>query len=491
MTYEDRPYQTQIIHDTREALNDADAVIIYAPTGSGKTKIACDITKKAVDKGSEVMFIGDSTEIIDQTSETLKQYGIRHGIIQAGHKDRRAWEKVHVATIQTLRNRTLPQKDLVFVDECHLARAASWETVISHYRTAGSKVIGLSATPTRLDGKGLGKLFQKIVECPSIEELTEQGYLIPLRVFCPPGSPDAKDMGVIGGDVNKKELAKAWDKPKLIGDAVEHYAKYGLGRLGIMAAAGIEHSKHLVSAFQGAGIPAAHCDGTTPREERRRILKSLPKREIMVLCQVDICGKGWDCKEVSYAGDCRTTLSLARWLQFAGRVLRIAPGKEDSILMDHAGNCFRFGMPDEKRPWTLDDTAKSKQADDKAPAVSRCVVCFRTFRYGPDACPFCHAPIEKKTREIKTETGELKEMVRERKLLTPEEWQRKLAKDEERRVKFLEFCEIAHRKGYKKGWPAMQFKTIFHTWPVKAWIEEAEAKGWRPVTEQAQGALGL
>lgn len=466
--FENRPYQENAVIDLRQALREVASLILYAPTGAGKTAIACDITRKSAGLGTRVLFIGDSLEIIEQTSETMDYWGVPHGIIQSGNKNERPSELVHIATIQTLRNRELPAKDLIFVDECHLARARSWHEVIHRYAQSGAKVIGLTATPCRLDQKGLGALFQTIVYCPSIAELTAQGYLVPFKIFAPP-APDVSRVKSSQGDFKRRDLAEVMDKAKLIGNAVEHYARMARGRLAILAASGIEHSQHLTAAFNGAGIPTAHCDGTVPRDVRRQILKSLPARKIMVLCQVDICGKGWDCKEVSCAIDCRPTQSLAKWLQFVGRTIRTANGKEDALLLDHAGNVHRFGFPDDPREWSLEDGVKRQaKTGDTVASITTCRKCFATFRSGPDKCPYCGSVIPKRSRKVETVSGDLEELRREQKAAAIEEWQKQQDGDT-RRAKFEEFCMIARMRGYKKTWPAVRFKIVFGHWPPKEW----------------------
>ena len=466
--FEDRPFQHKAIADMRDALRVHNSIILCAPTGSGKTAIACDATAKAVKRGRSVIFIGDSTEIIEQTSATMDYWGIGHGIIQAGNSKRAPWESAHIATIQTLRNRALPKKDIVFIDECHLSRAKSWHEVIAKYISAGAKVIGLSATPCRLDGKGLGALFQEIIYCPSIQELTALGYLVPLRIFAPP-APNLSKVGSLGGDFRKDKLSAAMDKPRLIGDAVAHYGKLAHGRLAILAASSIEHSKHLTAAFNAAGVPAAHCDGTTAREERRRILKSLPAREIMVLCQVDICGKGWDCREVSCAIDLRPTESMARYLQFVGRVLRCSEGKADAILLDHSGNVHRHGMPDEPRDWSLDGTAPRAAVDEPRFPVSTCHRCFATFRPGPDKCPYCGVPVLKRERKVEVLPGELEEIRRQEKAAAIAK-HAALATDDSKRAKFRELVELGEYRQYKPGWAKLRFKLEFGHWPPRSWL---------------------
>ena len=461
--FEDRAYQRKAIIDLRGT--GMDSVILYAPTGSGKTACMCDITNRAVAKGRSVLFMCDSIEIVEQTSATMEWWGVDHGIIQ-GSNNTKPWASVHIGTIQTLRNRNLPKKDLVFVDEVHLCRSATWEKVIQHYLDAGAKVIGASATPCRLDGRGLGKLFKRITYCPSIEALTQQGYLVPFRIFAPP-SPDLSRVHTQQGDFKKDELSKVMDKAKLVGDAVEHYQKTARGRLAILAATGIEHSKHLAEAFIAAGIPAAHADGTTDRAERKRVL-SMPAPG--VICQVQICGKGWDRPEVSAVIDCCPTQSLAKWLQFVGRGIRTSPSKIDCVLNDHSGNVHRFGFPDEERIWTLDETPMAKRASkDDAPSVTTCRQCFATFRAGPDHCPYCGAVIEKTAREIAVEEGALEELRREQKAAAIDAW-RAGVKPDKRRVHFEQLRQLGVERGYSPRWASVRYHAVYGgQWPPKEW----------------------
>jgi superfamily II DNA or RNA helicase len=470
-----RDYQEQATHHLRDAYREgARAVILYSPTGSGKTVMACDVVSRAVAKGSRVLFIGDSSEIIEQTSAALDQWSVPHGIIQGGRANRKPWENVHVATIQTLRNRELPPEDLVIVDECHLARAITWQRVIEHYRAAGARLLGLSATPVRLDQKGLGKLFDRLVYCPSIIDLTDQGWLVPVRIFAPPG-PDLRGVHNQAGDFNKGELSAACDKRKLVGDVIAHWLKHAPGRLTAVSAVSIVHSQHLRDEFRAAGIPAEHVDGTTPREERKRILKGLEAGAFTVLCQVDICSKGWDCKPISCLVDARPTMSLARWLQFVGRGLRISPetGKADCILLDHAGNVRKFGMPDEEREWSLDGAEGVRvKPRDTVESVRMCKQCWMAFRSSEQTCPNCGWRYTGRLNDIEHEAGELQEIQRQRKQMAIQVW-RERHPDDARRRKFDEFIRIGVERGYKPGFAIQRYRAIFLEDPPREWMQTA------------------
>lgn len=473
--YQKRPYQEQLKQDMRAAARRTNAFITWLATGGGKTKIAGDVTADALAKNPDtrVLFVGDSTEIIDQTSETMTACDIAHGIIQGSRKGRNPWERVHIATVQTLRNRDLPLAHLVWADECHLSRGATWHRILTHYKNAGAKVIGLSATPRRLDGKGLGAIFDEIVYGPPISELTEMGYLVPTRIFCPPG-PSAAGMKKVAGDFTKDEATRRMDKPALIGDAVEQYAKHALGRKGIVAASGIEHSKHLMAAFNAAGIPAAHCDGTTPRDERKKLLGEgglLATGKVMILCQVDICGKGWDRPEVSYLGDCRMTLSLARWLQIVGRILRPFEGKTDAVILDHAGNMKdRFGFPDEARVWTLDDAVVMAGMQKRLRPQVTCPQCYMPYYApGPKVCGECGA--EMKCTDTRAMIGtvdvDLVEVKRE-KMIAVEKWRAAMTPDK-KRIHYENLRQTGIDKDYSPKWASVKYHAVYQEWPPREW----------------------
>jgi superfamily II DNA or RNA helicase len=379
-----------------------------------------------------------------------------------------------VATIQTLRNRDLPPEDLVIVDECHLCRATTWQTVLEYYRNAGARMIGLSATPIRLDQKGLGKLFERIVYCPSIMDLTEQGWLVPVRIFAPPGA-DMRKVHTRAGEFDAKERAAACDKAKLVGDIVAHWLKHTKGMLTAVKATSIEHSKHIQQEFRSAGVAAEHVDGTTPKVERKRILAGLPKREYTVLCQVNVCGKGWDCPELEALVDACPTQSLASWLQFVGRGLRISPdtGKTACVLLDHAGNIARHGMPDEEREWSLDgaEFVKRIPKDTVAP-VRTCKNCWMVFRSDQQQCPSCGTPYTNRFRQIEHEAGELQEIQRQRKQMAITAWRDRQTEDDRRR-KFDEFVRIGLDRGYKPGFAIQRYRAIFREDPPREWMQTA------------------
>ncbi len=314
---------------------------------SGKTTIAGEMIRSAAARDKRILFLAHRKELISQCSRRLADMGVDHGIIRANDSRRRPWLRVHVCSVPTLiRRNPLPPADLIFIDEAHRARGASYEQILKQYPQA--VCIGLTATPARSDGRGMGRLFSSMVECPSLGELTEMGHLVPTRVFAP-ARPDLTGVHTTAGDYKKDELARAVDKPKLVGDVVSHWMKYARERLTVVFAVSIAHSRHLRDEFLQARIAAEHLDGETPERERDAILERLSSGRTQVLCNVGVLTEGWDCPATSCAILARPTQSVGLYLQMAGRILRPHPGKLDALILDHAGCTLQHGFIDEER----------------------------------------------------------------------------------------------------------------------------------------------
>jgi DNA repair protein RadD len=468
------------------------APVIVAPTGAGKTTIAADLIESATAKGANIFFVAHRRELIEQCSKRLDSVGVDHGIIKAQHPRRRPHLRVQVCSIQTLcRREKLPHCDILFIDEAHRATANSYRQVIGLYPKA--IIVGLTATPVRTDGQGLGQpggLFDSMVCCPSIGDLTDRGYLVPTRVFAP-SKPNLKGVHTIAGDYKNDELAAAVDKPKLVGDIVDTWRRRGEDRQTVCFAVNVEHSKHITSEFMRAGIPAMHLDANTPDDERDEILESLAAGRIRIVSNVGILTEGWDQITVSCCILARPTQSLTLYLQSVGRVLRpigdaersellekypfygLRPRKQDAIILDHAGLTLMHGFADEDREWSLDGTWKTKKAGDR-PELSVCVCkrCWLAFSTVRPTCPACGWERPKQKREVSHEAGELQEVVRGAR--TREQWQQ--VPEEKRRSHYQRLVEEARARGYKPGWPMVRYKAVYGHWPPKKWKEQpAEA----------------
>ncbi|KAB2666563.1 DEAD/DEAH box helicase [Brucella tritici] len=443
-----RPYQAEMVTETRDALRDVQSVLDVMATGGGKTAISGFMAGSASRRNRKVIFGVHRKELIRQTAKTFDKVGIPYGVIAAGFTgDRR--QNVQIASIQTLQKRLdwYGTPDLYIPDEAHHAGAATWAEVIDTYRQGGAKIVGLSATPERLDGEGLGKWFDRMVVGPSTAWLIEQGYLAPYRLFAP-SMPDLSGIKKTAGDFNKGELADRMSGTKIVGDVVKHYRMLAHKRKAIVFCVSIKHSLAMVEQFQAAGYRAAHIDGES--QNRDELIRAFEDGRIEILSSVDLVSEGFDLPAIEVAILCRPTHSLSLFLQQIGRVLRpvYAPGydletqegriqaiaagpKPYALILDHSANTIDkdkggrgHGLPDDDRDWTLAGRKKKKRGgagEDEEPAVTtrQCPSCFRVHKPAP-SCPNCGHEYPTMGRTVEELEGELTEVdrstaVRERK----------------------------------------------------------------------------
>jgi superfamily II DNA or RNA helicase len=357
-------------------------------------------------------------ELIQQASRKLHDVGIDHGIIKAGYTTRFG-ERVQVASVQTLYARAvrgcaidLPTADLVVVDECHHIRARTYQQILDGYPEA--VVLGVTATPCRGDGKGLGNVFDVLIESATVAELIAGGYLVKARVYAP-SRPDLTGVQIRAGDYVESQLAQRVDKPELVGDIVTHWLKLAAARTTIVFATSVAHSVHIRDEFRRSGILAEHIDGTTPAEERKEILARLEAGKVEVVSNCAVLTEGFDCPVVSCIVLARPTKSIGLFHQMAGRGLRPAPGKADCIILDHAGAVFQHGLINEAMNWTLredkraENPAQSNRSRGHKPGLTNCPECSAVRTEGKP-CPACGWRPRPKPLAVDVADGELAEV---------------------------------------------------------------------------------
>ena len=440
MTFTLRDYQTDLIEQARSQIRTGrQAVLMVAPTGAGKTALAAFMLGTAAERGRRCWFNVHRRELVTQSSRTFDKVGIDHGIIAAGFTaNPRA--RVQIAGIQTLARRLdqVAPPNMIVWDECHHIASDSWASIFSRYPDAVH--IGLTATPCRLDGRGLGDWFGAMVEGPTTRLLIDQGFLSPYKIYAP-STPDMSGVHTRGGDFIGTEAADRMDKPSITGDAIAHYRKLADGKRAIVFAANIEHSRHVVAQFNAAGYAAAHVDGTTDRPVRDGILRDFEAGRIKIVSNVDLFGEGFDAPAIEAVILLRPTQSTSLYLQMVGRGLRTAEGKTHAVILDHAGNALRHGMPDEIREWNLDPKAKAKRNRDDVPPIKQCPSCYAVHPPAPQ-CPSCRHEYEIKARALEQRDGELIEL--------SEEVMRRTKRKEQGQAQTLDdLISLANSRGYK------------------------------------------
>lgn len=465
-----RPYQVDVIAELNAAIAAGKRrLIVVAPTGAGKTIIGEAIIKDAVAAGQAVLLVAHTREIIRQTSAKLYDNGIEHGIIQAGYMTRPD-EAVQVASVQTLWARAvrsdrmkLPPADLLIIDECHHCPARTYRKIIEAY--PGALLIGLTATPCRGDGRGLGGIFDAIVECPQVAELIAQKFLVKTRVFAPV-DPDLTGVQTRTGDYLEEQLAERMDRAQLVGDIVSHWHRYGERRKTVCFAVNVAHSLHIRDEFIKSGTRAAHVDGGMPKAHRDAVLGRLSAGELDVVTNCMVLTEGWDQPEVSCCILARPTKKMGLYRQMVGRVLRPAPGKVDAVVLDHSGAVFRHGFVEDRVDWTLEPDKRAESPTHAARLQSgyssrmlECTQC-GSIRVAGEACRHCGFLPQRQAAPVAVKDGDLALVDRAKRAAVR-------ISDPAERVRWHGMLTyIAAERSYRAGWVAHKFKEKFGDWPA-------------------------
>lgn len=407
-----RDYQQRLIESVRaEFATGARRVLMVAPTGAGKTVMFSYITAGALTKGRHVVLLAHRQELIDQISATLRQFRVAHGFIAAGYPIQPRCG-AQVASVQTLIRRLdrVREPDLLIIDEAHHATARNTlGRIVAQWSAA--RVLGVTATPERLSGEGMDEVFQRMIVGPSVADLIADGRLAPFRLFAPP-TVDTSRLHLRAGDYITAEAEALVDKPRVTGDALEHYQRHAAGKRAIVYCVSVRHAQHVARDFMLAGISAMSIDGNMDRMQRRDAIERFKRGNIHVLTSCDLVSEGFDLPAIECGIFLRPTASLVLWLQQVGRCLRPWPGKQHAILLDHAGNALRHGLPDEPREWTLAGRERSTGRDaDRAPqGVRVCPQCFSADRGGVPVCRQCGHVFAAKPRTVEHVDGQLQEI---------------------------------------------------------------------------------
>lgn len=442
---------------------------------SGKTTWAADIIRSAVAKGGKALFLAPRRELVYQASARLRSAGIAHGVLMAQAEHLENFDApVQVGSIDTLIARlfrqkaklNLPDFSLILVDEAHLAITQRRNDLLAHWPNA--MVIGLTATPVRKDGRALGLMFDELVQPTSVRELIDAGYLVKPRYFSL-SKPDLARVRITAGDYNAADLEEAVNKSELVGDIVQHWMEHAGDRRTVVFCTSIKHSVAVCEAFLRQGVAAEHVDANTPNDEREAIFKRFTSGETQLLTNCFLASYGFDLPELSCVVLARPTKSLMLYLQMLGRGLRPAPGKDDCLVLDHAGCVHLHGFAEQDREWSLDgaysyDDKQSGDSERNTREVKpiECPECHAVFSKTP-VCPECGYRLKTIGQAIETLDGKLVEIG------TGYEVKPKPAGN----LKFyLELRGYAQERGYKSGWAGVNYKKLYNDWPPRAWERE-------------------
>jgi DNA repair protein RadD len=357
-----RPYQVEDVERLRAAYAKGNRAVLYClPTGGGKTVVFAHVIASAVGRGRRTGVLVHRRELVRQASDKLAAAGVAHGIVAAG-LDRDHDAPVLVMSVQTAARRLdrLPKLDFIVADEAHHTVAESWSQLLRLWSTA--KLLGVTATPARLDGRGLGVsaggLFNHLEMGATVAELQAEGFLAKTRVFVPARLIDTSGLHHRAGDFQIEELAAR--AGEVTGDAVKEYRERADHQPAIAYGCTVAHAEAIANSFRAAGYRSACVHGKSPKDERDGLIGGLATGEIEVLTSCDLISEGLDVPSVGAVILLRPTESLALAMQQIGRGMRPADGKEHLTVLDHAGNCVKHGLPNSERQWSLDGEPKTK-----------------------------------------------------------------------------------------------------------------------------------
>lgn len=453
------PDQLDLVTRVRGAIRSHNWVLMQSATGSGKTRMAMDMITGAAVKGSRSIFCVPRRELLAQTVETMQEYGVPFGVISPEHKPN-PFAPIQIAMTPTLARRLdkIAPPKVLFLDECHYG-GAELENVIAWGKSSGAYGVGLSATPMKNNGKGMGDWYDHM-ECGlPVADLMAAGRLSQYRYFGP-SSPDLSGVQSRNGEYVQSQVAGFMEEQAaIIGDAVKTYRETAMGKLCVVFATSRKHAGLIQQAFRDAGIAAHTIDGTMDTAARKRLVMGFARREYTVLINVLLLTFGFDLAQaagmnvrVEALSDMCPRKSLPMQMQVWGRALRA--GDEPAVILDHANNWREHGFPDSPREWELTNS-KTRQTGERNEPVRQCPECYFVARPSP-SCPSCGHVYPIQSRMVDEVEGDLQEIDREEM-----ERQRKAKRMDQGRAETLaDLIAIAKRDGKNPRW-------AHHVWDAR------------------------
>lgn len=434
-----RPYQSQLIEEVRQAWRQGyKSPCIVLPCGGGKSCIVAEMARRTTWNGKRVMFLVHRKELADQIFRTF----VRCGVLM---------DMCDIGMVQTFTRRLnkLRKPALIITDENHHSLAQSYKRIYEHFPEIPR--IGITATPIRLNGDGLGDINDKLIIGVSAKWLIDNNYLAPYEYYAP-DIADLTGLHTKMGEYVTADIEKAMIKNTVFGSAIKYYKQLADGKKAVCYCSSVNHSQATAKAFNEAGISTCHIDGTTPAAERNKIISDFRNGKIKIICNVDLISEGFDVPDCECVILLRPTHSLSLHIQQSMRCMRYREGKQ-AIIIDHVGNYARHGMPDDDREWSLAgrDKKKKKKAETQV-KVKQCPECFFTFAPTTATgvnCPHCGYVFETKERQL--DVNESAELVRVTGFKLD-------FSDSSECSTYAELKEYAKQHGYKPGWAFYQAK---------------------------------
>lgn len=440
-----RDYQQETIDKVYQSIKSGHrSIMVQQPPRTGKTVIMADIARRATAKGNRVLFMVHRQEIVEQVVKTFRADGVVMNLATIG-------------MVQTITRHVddLDPPQIIFVDEAHHAPARTYQRVLEAFPKAYKLLF--TATPYRLNGAGFADIADDLITGKPVSWLIDHHFLAPVDYYAPSQIDASKLRTKRNGDYSEGSIQEAM-KPKIYGNAVKHYLKLAAGKQAIAYTYNVDSAIRLAQAFNSQGITARAVAGSTPKEERRKIIEDYRAGKIKIVTNAELFTEGLDLPNVDCVIMLRPTQSLSLYLQFAMRSMNPREGKTATII-DHVGNVERFGLPTDDREWTIEGREKGKTSSSGATikSVTVCQTCFASFYRTGGTCPYCGAALGEEKKIEVVDDAELKKVTRSRlaivKQLEQSAATQNIAGKRPSELKsFKEIQAYAKLKGYRPGW---------------------------------------
>lgn len=412
MKFQKRGYQERAIAGLRRLFKEFRSVLAVAPTSSGKTVIAARFLLRYPKQ--RVLWVAHRVELLRQARAELIEAGVASRDIGILTSVERANPKARVllTSVGMWRSNDLPKGiKWIVIDEAHRAAAASYRAIVDEAPKAN--ILGLTATPTRMDRSPLGDLFEELLVASTPTFLMQAGFLPEPRCYgVEKGRAQliAKSLRSSGGDYTPASAVKSMRT--MYGDIIAEVKRLSEGRQTIIFAVNRAHGKKLLGRFLASGFTAEYLDGDTEDADRVAIIARLSSGETQIVVNVEVLCEGFDCPPVKCVVLARPTRSLTRLLQQCGRAGRKYKG-QTPIIIDSAGNFTRFPLPDFDYEWSLTEDGIAPKQGGGARSKTCCNArCRRLIAAACPACPFCKKPQPIEERELDEQRVRLVELKR-------------------------------------------------------------------------------
>ena len=384
-----RPYQQKLIDDIRISLNKGHkSIVAVLGCGGGKSVIQGSIAKASTDKGNRVLFLVHRKELCQQITNTFKALGVDMTLC-------------NVSMVQTVSRQLgeLPNYNLIITDEAHHSTANTYRKIYNHY--ADVIRLGFTATPLRLNKGGLGEVYSDLITSVSTKWLIDNHYLSPYRYYSVKLA-DTSGLHTVAGEFKQDEVAQLMEHKEIYGDTVKQWKRLAEGKKTIIYCASVEASKMACERFLAEGYTSIAIDGKTPQSEREQAMRAFRDGKVRILCNCELFGEGLDVPDCECVVLLRPTQSLTLFIQQSMRSMRYMPNKT-AIIIDHVGNCYRHGLPDDEREWSLEP----KHKQESFVKIRECKECFSVYPPTLARCPYCGAEATHEIRKTEKKTVEV------------------------------------------------------------------------------------